>query len=161
MKNIIYAVMILGIFVAASTANAERVAAKIAAPVGGVGAGLQPTAAKECPFVESATVSVNFNSTETDMTKIVTIMSSKIDAIKMLAADKAMDKFELQSSNYSVSTNNNGNSNCNAQTGLQFQFYGSASFVVSPANKAAELTAYLVEKGFQASVNVNSYRQCQ
>lgn len=113
---------------------------------------------KECPFNETSSINVSFNSTETELSQLKTIMATKISQIEAYAKDKGITKIELQNSSYSISTNSSGN--CD-DAAANFQFYGNASFNVEPADKGAEFMSYLVEKGITANLSMNSYRQCQ
>lgn len=112
---------------------------------------------ENCPFVETASINISFNSMETDLSKISTIMAEKTAQVEALSKEAGLTKFSLQSSNYSINSNAG---NCNATTG-QFQFYGNVSFTVEPADKAAAFLAAVAEKGLTANMSMNSYRQCQ
>lgn len=145
MKHLLYA-LILSLLAVPALAE-ETARASLMAPSG----------APDCPFVENSNINVTFNSIETDLEKILNIMSTKISEVEAFGKEKEMTKVALQSSNYSINANNG--MAC-AAPHCQFQFYGSANFLVEPASKASDFMAYLVSKGITANLSVNSYRQC-
>lgn len=106
-----------------------------------------------CTMNETAQVSVSFNGTDKDVSVVKGKLDGKINEMKALAQDLNFTKFDVQSSNYSV--NSNYSSGYGSEP--QYNYSGSASFNVLPAEKATEFMVLLSKKGYQASVNVNSY----
>lgn len=114
-----------------------------------------------CKTQENATVSISFSSTESDPAKVKTAMGDKISAITALAKEKNLQKADVQSSSFSLYLINNGNGGCNAASGGQLQFSGNVNLIVEPADQAADFMTFLIEKGYNANMNFNSYRQCE
>jgi hypothetical protein len=127
----------------------------ILAVVACLGAGMpalaeaQISAAGVCP-VENAQVSVSFNGMDTDVSVVRSRLDAKLAEVKSLVAAQQFTKVVLQSFNYGISTNYNGGES-------HFQYNGSISFTLLPADKAVDFMELLAKKGYQASVNVNSY----
>jgi hypothetical protein len=118
--------------------------------------------AQDCPMVETANLSFNFNGTETDISKIKLLTDKKMEEVKAIAVEAKAGELEIQ--NYSYNVYNNGNaSTCEEDvlTDKIFQYNSSFSFTVKPGGKPAELAALLTSKGYNVSLNVNSYKQCQ
>ena len=99
-------------------------------------------------MTENASINISINGTETDVSTVSSKFDTKRAEIEKQFAAAKLTKFELQSMNYNI--------NPNGQMG--YQFSGNYSYVVVPANKATLLMAELTKKGYQASVNVNAYR---
>ncbi len=117
-----------------------------------------------CPLVETSQINVNFNSQETDLSKINTIMDDKLKSIESLAKKAGLDKFEMQSMNYNLYVNNSGGCNIIASDGNTnsvYQLNGNISFTALPASKATDLMVELNKKGYGGSLSVNKYRQCR
>jgi len=104
-----------------------------------------------CDMTENASVSINFNGSDKDVTAVKNKLDDKINEIKALAEKEHFDKFEVQSNNYSINSTSNGDSDS------LFQYSGSASFTIQPADKALDFMGVLTKKGYHASVNVSSY----
>ena len=62
----------------------------------------KPAPASPCGMVENASISVSFNGIENDVAIVKSKFDGKIQEINQLAKDAALDKFELQSMNYSI-----------------------------------------------------------
>jgi hypothetical protein len=112
----------------------------------------QLSANHACP-VENALVSVSFNGMDVDVSVVRSKLDAKIAEIKSLGEEQHFTKFVIQSYNYNVSTNYNGGSGGE----MRFQYNGNVSFSILPADKAVDFLELLTKKGYQASVNVNSY----
>lgn len=123
------------------------VSAKIAV-AGGVVPFMGGGAPSGC-MTETASVNINFNSTEPEVSAVSNKMEQKKAELEKVLAASGLTKFELQSMNYSISPVYNGGG---------FQYSGNFSYTVSPSSKAALVMAELTKKGFQPSVNVNAYR---
>ena len=109
----------------------------------------QLSANHACP-VENAQVSVSFNGMDLDVSVARSRLDAKIAEVKSLAEEQHFTKFVVQSYNYNISTNYNGGE-------THFQYNGSVSFSILPADKAAGFMELLAKKGYQTSVNVSSY----
>jgi len=116
-----------------------------------------------CPMTENAQVNVNFNSQETDLAQIKTIMNDKLKEIEALAKEAGVEQFDLQSMNYSIYANNPGGCNCSSEGGvhLMYQLSGNMSFNTQPSGKATDLMILLNKKGYTSGLNVNMFRQCR
>jgi hypothetical protein len=109
----------------------------------------QLSANRAWPF-ENALVSVSFNGMDTNVSVARSRLDAKIADVKLLAQEQHFTKFAVQSYNYNISTNNNGGE-------THFQYNGNVSFSILPADAAVGFMELLTKKGYQASVNVNSY----
>lgn len=127
-----------GTVIAAVPAHAEKVARLTNANM-------------SCGMQENAQVSINFNGTMSDVAAIKQKFEARMQEVKAAAKELNLDKFELQSMNYNINPQYGNMSS-------EFQYNGNASYTVLPASKAADLMQALIKKGFQASLNVNSYR---
>ena len=106
-------------------------------------------------MTENASISISFNSVEPDVSKIKGKMDAQLADIEKLMKEAGLSKYEMQSMNYSISPQNYGSMNS------AYQMSGSFSFMVQPSDKATGLMASLTKKGYQANVNVSSYRNGQ
>ncbi len=109
-------------------------------------------APRTCP-IENAMVSVSFNGMETDVSTARTKVDAKMAELKALAQEEGFTKLVVQSHNLNINTNYNGG----AGSDIHYQYNGSISFSVLPADKALDFMQALAKKGYQASVNVSSY----
>lgn len=154
MKKSVFVVLTALMIVCAVPVMAERVAAKRVA----ADAMIAPMA--NCPLVAGdAYVNVNFNTTETDIAKVKTVVDSKTAEAEALAKEAGLTEIELQSSNYSINVNSNSG-NCTDAT-RTFQVYGGFNYKVKPADKAPDFVVKLAEKGYNSSLSTSSSRQCQ
>lgn len=115
-----------------------------------------------CPMVENTQININFNSRQTDLTQIKSLMDDKLKEAEALANKAGIDKFELQSMNYNIYANNSGGCNCSneANKNSVYQLNGNMSFIVEPSEKAIDFMVLLNEKGYTSGLNVNKYRRC-
>jgi uncharacterized protein YggE len=105
-----------------------------------------------CP-IENAQVSVSFSGMDTNVAAARSKMDAKIAEIKAEAQEQGFVKLVMQSHNYNISTVYSG-----ANGGEpRFQYNGSISFSLQPADKAVDFMELLAKKGYQANVNVNSF----
>lgn len=102
-------------------------------------------------MTETASININYNSVESDVSVIKEKVKTKAAEIEKLFKDAGLSKVEMQSTNYSISPTY-GNTN------TAFNYSGSMNFNLQPSDKATDLLAELIKKGYQASVNVSSYR---
>lgn len=140
-------------FVLAAVAFASPAFAKVAVAERVAAAPYNGAAAQAGCMIENANVSVNFNGMETDVASIKTKFDAKMAEIEKLVKAAGLTKSEMQSMNYSINPQNYGSGMSST-----YQFSGSVSYTVLPSGKATELMAELTKKGYQASVNVSSYR---
>ncbi len=115
-------------------------------------AGAQVSMARTCP-VENAQVSVSFSGMDTDVTAARAKLDARMAEVKALAQEQEFTKLVVQSHNYSISSGYNGG----AAGESRYQYSGSLSFVLLPADKAVDFMQLLAKKGYQTSVNVNTY----
>jgi uncharacterized protein YggE len=104
-------------------------------------------------MTENAQISINFNGVETDASVVKTKFDGKMAEIEKLLKEAGLDKFEMQSMNYSINPQNYGGGG-----NSMFSYNGSLSYMVQPSGKATTLMAELTKKGYQTSVNVSAYR---
>lgn len=104
----------------------------------------------QCP-VENAQVSVSFSGVDTDVAAARSKLDAKLAEIKGLAQEEQFTKFVMQSNSYNISTGYGGGGE------VHYQFNGTFTFQVLPADKALDFMQTLAKKGYQANVNVNSY----
>ncbi len=128
----------------------EKDAKSLLAPSTGTG---------DCTLTETANINVNFNSIEKDVSVAGELMEGKIKEVSAIAKDLSLDKFDVQSMNYSLYPYNPGA----AGSTQQWQISGNLSFTVLPATKGKDMLVLLSKKGYQPSLNVNAYRSgnCQ
>ncbi len=151
MKNFSTVMAILiGTLVLSGVALADK---RIASP--GVG--------QNCRVEETATVSLNFTGTETDITKVKTLVEGRLEEIKAIAKEVGADSVDMQNYSYNTYNNNASSDRCGGSPAApaSFQYSGNLSLTIKPGDKAAALAAALSAKGMNASLNVNAYRQCQ
>lgn len=121
---------------------------------------------QKCRLVSSGTVNISFNDLRADADKLQGLMEDKVKAIEALGQEAGVKKLNMQSMNYSANSRNYNGSSCGGDNGgeekapLQFQANGNINFKVEPATSAPAFAAALVKKGYNASFNVNKYRQC-
>jgi hypothetical protein len=121
-------------------------------------AGVAPLAARaqvtvaRCP-VENAQVSVTFNGSDTSVTVARAKLDAKMAEVKSLAQEQQFTKLVVQSHNYNISTAFMG-----ANGGEpHYQYNATISFAIQPSEKAVDFMQMLAKKGYQTTVNVNSY----
>ena len=112
----------------------------------------QVAIARTCP-VENAQVSVSFSGMDSDITAARTKLDAKMAEVQGLAREQEFTKLVVQSHNFSISTSYNGGTAGESR----YQYNGNISFVLLPTEKAVDFMQLLAKKGYQTSVNVNSY----
>lgn len=103
-----------------------------------------------CNMQETANVSINFNSMETDLASIQGKMDAKIKEVQALSKQIGLEKLNISNMSYSV----------NPQTqygGTQYMVSGNLNFAVTPASKGLTLMTLLSKNGFTPNLNVNMY----
>jgi uncharacterized protein YggE len=145
MKKILIALTVLLPFAAHAQDAREKSATTIAANV---------VPGTSCTMTETANVNVSFNSIEKDAETAAAVFDVKSRDIQNAAKDVKLEKFDVQSMNYSLYPYNTGAMGA----AVQWQLSGNISFTVVPANKGKDVLALLVKKGFQPSLNVSSYK---
>ena len=115
-----------------------------------------------CPMTEDTQININFNSEETDLSQVNTIMDNKLKEIEDLAKAAGVEDIEMQSMNYNIYVNNPGGCNCPTDADKQkiYRLNGNMNFKVQPSEKALELLVQLNNKGYAGGMNVNKYRRC-
>jgi hypothetical protein len=148
--------MTLALVMAVSGSAGAEIAARAV-----LGAGMTAGGGQKCEMKGDGYVYVNFNATETDLAKVKPMMDTRVEEITALATEAGVTGLELNSLSYNV--NSSGGDGCGAVSpGTKaFQVYGNINFRVTPADQAGGMMALLVEKGYNASFNVNLNRQCQ
>lgn len=124
---------------------------------------MSSTSAQNCKMVETSQVGINFNNPLTDFKTARTFIDDKMNEIKVIAADLAIENLEVQSLNYNVYSNSNY-SGCGAAPAnipQTIQLSGSIAFNITDSSKASALMEKLGEKGYNVNFNLSSYRQCQ
>jgi hypothetical protein len=117
------------------------------------------TPTQNCPMQETGAISFNLNGTESDITKIKSLIDAKIEEVKAVAAEAKISDINLNNYSYNTSPINNGN--CGATNpASSLQYNASFTFEVKEANKASELATLLISKGHNVTLNVNAYKQC-
>ena len=119
----------------------------------------QPAA---CPMTEQTQVNINFNSEETDLKQVKSMMDNRLKEVEEIAMAMGIEKVEMQSMNYNLHTNNSGGYNCGgvSNTDRVYRLNGSISFNIHPSDKVIDLLAELNAKGYNGGLNVNKYRRC-
>lgn len=116
---------------------------------------------EKCVMRDETTVSINFNNnTEIDLLQVKPKMDAKIQEAREIAAAIGITSIEIQSMNYNVNSNNNSGDCGRASNVKTFNTSGSVSFKIKPSDKAAAFMAALMEKGYNANLYSNAYRQC-
>lgn len=137
----------------AQDARADRVmAAPLMVSPSLIVAGIAGAVAGSSCMTENASLNVSFNTVEKDIVAIKAKFDAQIVEIEKAIKDAGITNFELQSKNYGIYPDNANSINSG------FRLNGNANFKITPADKAAELMTALMKKGYQANVNVNSYR---
>jgi len=153
----LYSLLAIGI----SVSFAQEAAAPAPSPAAESTAGnlkaVRSSADQKCRMREEGTVNINFNDSETDVQKVKPAIDAKIQEVMDLSKGAGIE-VEIQSMNYGANSNSYGCGD-SASRG-SYQINGSFSLKVRPSDKAAALTAILAQKGYNASFNVNAYRQC-
>ena len=90
--------LLLSIVTLVATSPALADAERVAAP------GL--LSSTRCGMTETASININFNGMESDATAVKTKFDTKVAEIQNLIKDAKLDKFEMQSMNYSISPQN-------------------------------------------------------
>lgn len=151
---------VTAVLAAMSGAALAEVGAKVVAR-DVLGTGMSASGSQKCEMKGDAYVYVNFNNNETDLTKVKSMMDTRIEEVKALATAAGVTEVELHSLNYNVNSNGGGDGCGMSQGSKTFQVYGNLNFKVTPTDQASALMVALVEKGYNANFNVNMNRQCQ
>lgn len=111
-----------------------------------------------CNKQENVTLSINFNGMSESVKAVKGEFETRMGKIEEFAKKAGVKKISLQSQSYNINSNNYSGSGSSG-----YQYNGSASFQLSPADKAADLMELLTTNGIQSSLNVNMYKSgsCQ
>ena len=104
-------------------------------------------------LVENAQVTINFSGMDTSVVAARAKLDGKIGEIKELGQTQPFTKFVMQSQSYNLSANYNGGNGGEQR----YQYNATVSFMIQPSEKAVDFMQLLAKKGYQTSVNVNSY----
>jgi hypothetical protein len=112
-----------------------------------------------CKPIENATVVVTFEGYEKDAGVAKSTLDAKFEEVKSLAAMQNFEKYYVQSNNYSINAGHQRHLRMDENSApSEFRYHGVISFSILPADKAAQFMAVLSQKGYQANINVSSYR---
>ncbi len=111
----------------------------------------------ECAMQETASLSTNWNGVNETVKGVRSLFELRMKQIQEYGKKAGVEKLDMQSHSYNINSQNNG------MGGAGYQYNGSASFMVKPAEKAADLLELLTKNGIQSSLNVNMYKSgsCQ
>lgn len=135
--------------------------------VGALSMAIAPAYAKEavasrimggasCKMQENVTLSINFNMRTKSFAEARAKFEEKMQQVKNFASQQGIQKFHLQSMNYSI---NAQNYNYDGMPEQGYQLSGSASYRLDSADNAFKLGEFLGDQKMQVSVNVNKYQQ--
>lgn len=120
--------------------------------------GVAPPDAPDCTMEETAQVDIVFSGLEGDIRQIKQKVDGRISEARKIAYQLKINQIDVQNQNFSISRLNA--EGCTEGSCRQYQYNGGVSFVVSPTSAATEYMALLIDNGFNANLNVSSYRQC-
>ncbi|HEU5046905.1 MAG TPA: SIMPL domain-containing protein [Rickettsiales bacterium] len=106
---------------------------------------------------ENASISLQFNDSDADIDVIKQQFDREFSGLEKIAKDAGAEEFTMQSLNYNI--NAQRPYGYNNQNGGRYNLSGNASFKIAPSDKAIGVMAALVKKGYQASLNVNTYNR--
>jgi len=104
---------------------------------------------------ETATLGVNFNLKAKSFTDAKEKFDSKIKQMEEFVKQQHVEKFTLQSMNYSVNTQGMNYSGDMGET--TYQLNGNASYQLASADDAFRLGEFLTKQQFTVNVNVNRF----
>lgn len=125
-----------------------------------------PEGESRCSMVGSSNLGVNFNVTEKDMSTVKNLLDSKQAEIRQIAAGNGITSIDLQSMNYNVNTSGSASKKCYSSSdegneAITYQVYGNFNWKIEPEENVLPFMEALIQKGFNANVNVNTHKQCQ
>lgn len=109
-----------------------------------------------CAMQENVTLSVNFTIRAKSFDEAKKKYEEKMQQVDAFAKQQNIQKFDLQSMNYSVNSQQVNYDDGMPQPG--YQLSGNASYQLDSADNAFKLGEFLTQQKFQISVNVNKYR---
>lgn len=139
--NLAHIALFLVALSSTSVSAREAVASDMVAPAKSVSG---------CNYNETINITISFNGITDKPSTIHEVVGGKISAIEVEAKKLGITSLIVQSKNYNV----NGNPSQSS-----FNYNGNAGFKLNNAKKATKLFETLMEKGYQGSLNVNSYLQ--
>ncbi len=113
----------------------------------------------DCPLIETAQVTVMFDYTDSDVSKLKARMEEKSSEIEKMAPEAGVESLRVETMNYNI-FNNNPQATCSVDNPCVFSFNGSVAYNIKPASKAADYLVLLTGKGFKANMYANAYRSC-
>lgn len=116
---------------------------------------------QNCRMIETNTLVVNFNNIPVTVSKAKAFMDERVAEIETLAKQAGLQKFELNSLNYSVYGNSTGGGCGEMVAPVQYILSGSVGYTLDDVTKAESLIKQIEAKGYQINLNSNAYKQCQ
>ncbi len=115
----------------------------------------------QCTTQENVTLSIGFNGTSQTVKEVRGEFNERMEKVKQFAKKAGVEKISLQSQSYNINSISNSYTNGGLASG--YQYNSSASYQLSPAEKAADLMELLTASGIQSTLNVNMYKSgsCQ
>ena len=102
---------------------------------------------------EEVSLSINFTSQTSSPLKAKEKYEARLKELDDAAHELKFKKWQVQNSNFSVSSMNYGNDN-----ELGFQLSGSVNYITDDADKTFQLVEMLIKRGYTPSVNISKYR---
>ncbi|MBI4030652.1 MAG: hypothetical protein HY370_03155 [Proteobacteria bacterium] len=118
--------------------------------------------AGDCPMKDDAYVNISFNNLAVDVSNVKSVLDKKIDEVMALAEAAKIKKPMIQNYSYNVYSSGGGVTCCEGGNcaGGSYQANGNVNFQLSSTEDAAGFATALMQKGYQANLNVSSYRNC-
>lgn len=126
----------------------------------------KPALPESCPLKNTATLTITLNESGADVVALRKNFDSDVDDAQKFADAMKLEKFEVQSQNYSIRPHFNredflmrrNRTDADAKDNAQYTLSGNVVFTVVPGDKGADIMALMVKKGYQATLNVNANR---
>jgi uncharacterized protein YggE len=109
-----------------------------------------------CTMQENVSLSVNFNIRAKSFQEAKKKYEEKMQQLDTFAKQQNIQKFDLQSMNYSINSQQISYDDGMPEQG--YQLSGNASYQLDSADNAFKLGEFLTQQKFQINVNVNKYR---
>lgn len=117
----------------------------------------------DCPMKEDAYINISFNNLAVDVNDVKSVLDKKINEVLALAEAAQIKKPTIQNYNYNVYSSGGGATCCEGggcAGGGSYQANGNVNFQLSSTSDASKFAEVLMKKGYQANLNVSSYRNC-
>lgn len=112
---------------------------------------------------EDAYINISFNNLAVDVNDVKSVLDKKINEVLALAEAAQIKKPTIQNYNYNVYSSGGGATCCEGggcAGGGSYQANGNVNFQLSSTSDASKFAEVLMKKGYQANLNVSSYRNC-